>query len=45
MIKINKYLEQGKDNHNWGLSSLYQRFFRILDVKIGETSTVFYKPN
>jgi hypothetical protein len=41
MIKISKYLGQGKDNHTWGHSSLYQRFFRILEVKIEDTSTVF----
>jgi hypothetical protein len=36
IIKISKYLGQGKDNHTWGHSSLYQRFFRILEVKIEE---------
>jgi hypothetical protein len=36
MIKISKYLGQGKDNQTWGHSSLYQRFFSILEVKIEE---------
>ena len=39
MTKINDYLEQGKEKHAWGHSSL-PRLSRIVDVEI-EGNTVF----
>jgi hypothetical protein len=39
MTRINDYLEQGKEKHAWGHSSL-PRLSRIVDVEI-EGNTVF----
>jgi hypothetical protein len=41
MTTINDYLEQGKEKHAWGHSSL-PRLSRIVDVKI-EGNTVFWE--